>query len=178
MGFSRLAALVAPWSVVLVACASERICTEIGCVDGVSLLASTESGRLADGTYAITLQLDATSVACTLDATDLSTNRNRSFDATCDTESVRVAVRPQRRCEERRTEEAIGQVCTTLEGQWELQVDVPGTPSSVRVAVARDGVVLVEQSVTLGYQEVQPNGAECGPVCRQASPQPLVLREG
>lgn len=157
----------------------EAVCTEIGCRDGVSLRAETESGKLVEGTYSISLQVDGrTRVLCSLDATDLSPSAQpRYLTATCDASDVRVNLSPQMVCTEHRTEDAVGQSCQPVEGSWELQLGVPGTPASVRVDITRDGVVLAEHTWSLDYVEVRPNGADCEPVCRQASPPPLVFRE-
>ena len=155
-------------------------CNAVGCSDGVSVQAMTESGGLADGTYTVSIQADGNAmVRCTLDATTLSSAPpiGQLIRARCDDAGVEVTLGARVVCTEHRSEDAVSQRCTPLEGQWELRIDVPGTPTSLRVQIARDRDVLADETLSPRYEVSQPNGPDCDPTCRQAAPAPLVLTE-
>lgn len=57
---------------------------------------------------------------------------------------------------------------------YRIAIDTDGSAERVEVRLTVDGTVLLEQSSPFDYQTVQPNGPECGPICRNADVQMVI----
>lgn len=123
-----------------------RACTEIGCSDQLTIQIMPAGDDFAVGTYQITTAKDGgTPTTCELVITD---------------------------------ECAGADVCVSGESTCNgLVPGAPGAPytivsevvQSIDVTVEKDSVVLADESFSPQYEEVQPNGDGCPPICSQAS---------
>jgi hypothetical protein len=55
------------------------------------------------------------------------------------------------------------------EGSSEVQVDFVVVEGDLAVEVRHEGEVVHTEEVSPVYEEMQPNGPECGPICRRAA---------
>ncbi|UQA62862.1 hypothetical protein [Polyangium aurulentum] len=167
----RSALALAPFLVLLAACASpstdapppetpappatpappsDRVCTEIGCLNGLSVDLQS-AGGWKPGKYRFEFDFDGTATTCE------ATLPLRACDAgpsvTC---SPNGAV-------------TIGESGCALppEQHGFSGFNVEGMPRSVKVRITRDGATLAEATSTPSYRKVQPNGEGCPPVCQQ-----------
>ncbi|HXS17017.1 MAG TPA: hypothetical protein VN764_07505, partial [Polyangiaceae bacterium] len=51
--------------------------------------------------------------------------------------------------------------------QFAVYFSIQAAPDTVTIHVGRDGAVLADEELTPVYDEFQPNGEGCSPVCRQ-----------
>lgn len=51
----------------------------------------------------------------------------------------------------------------------EARIGIPETPESLAITVWQDGAMIAQDVVMPEYQELAPNGRECGPICLQAT---------
>lgn len=145
-----------------------RSCTEIGCTDQASLLLQTADGTLPDGTYEFQFTVEGQTRECKLRIpADLPASGSVG-QATC-TDGLALYVSPEATCTEQRTEDAVTQSCTPIPGKWRLEAAFPGTPSRFEVAIQRDAQPIAKEARDFDYRTHTPNGADCPPVCRQAS---------
>lgn len=123
-------------------------CTLAGCVDGVNLDIEAPDG-LDDGVYEVVVTGEnglAGLCTATLDAT-----MDPQLAVNCDDEFVRLSV------------------LYAEAGPVALLVDAPNLGDEVAVEVSFDDAILLEESVPLTYETIQPNGERCGPTCEYAS---------
>lgn len=126
-------------------------CTEIGCVNGLSLTVPTDYSW-QPGAYVFSLKLDGRTVTCKgklpLNACDMPS-------VNCDGEGVVI------------TESGCALPSPEAQGFGDIQIE--SGPQQVAVSVTRDGQTLVEKILMPSYRTARPNGPQCGPECRQAS---------
>jgi hypothetical protein len=130
---------------------SSHGCTGIGCVDGlvVSFGPGTE---WTPGTYVFSLDADGVQQTC-------------------------KGALPLPPCASGRALSCTGDVATIGESGCALpaaqhrfaDIQLRSGPSKVKLHIERDGVVLADETLVPAYRTSQPNGPNCGPVCRQAS---------
>jgi pimeloyl-ACP methyl ester carboxylesterase len=141
-------------SLALGACGSDkqtngmRACTEIGCVDGLSLPFSRPFRE--PGSYRLTLELDGASVTCQATLPFAGCTGGGSCSA------------PQVLLEQSGC--ALPSSEHTLTG-----LRITSTPANVRVRVDRDGAPVATGDFSPTYTRSQPNGEGCPPICQQAS---------
>lgn len=144
-------------------------CTEIGCVDQLSLRVKTADDRWVDGAYAIELDLAGQKHVCTFTIpNDLPKQLGSIEDITCEPRLQTSYFQAVTTCTETRTKDAVSQSCTPHPGEWTLELALAATPDSAAVRVTRDGAVLLEKSEKVSYVATRPNGPECEPLCRQS----------
>jgi len=128
-------------------------------MDGWSL-----TPREADGSapvHTVELDVDGTRVVCP--AVSLEAR-----SVTC-SDSVALQLADEVECEEHVSSSGDrSQVCTPT-GLFEEMIFVNGTPAEVVVALSEEGTVTDEKTFEPRYEEAQPNGPDCGPICHQAS---------
>lgn len=122
-------------------------CTEIGCIDGLSV--TFEPALAGKGTYTFDVTVDGTAYSC---------------DATIPLEGSSTVC-------------GTGGVVSIYLSGSELDpsdqslpgLHVEGTPKSVRIQVHRDKALVADADLSPKYQEVQPNGPDCPPTCHSAA---------
>ncbi|MEO0605880.1 MAG: hypothetical protein AAF211_30905 [Myxococcota bacterium] len=123
-------------------------CTDVGCIDGVDLDIEA-ADRLDDGTYEVVITGDnGLTAACTA---TLDAAADPGLSVSCDDETVLISV------------------LYAEPGPVALLVDAPNLGDEVTVGVSFDGAPILEETVPLTYQTVEPNGPRCGPTCEFAS---------
>lgn len=125
-------------------------CTEIGCVDGLTLTVVPEY-RWQPGAYVFRLTLDGRTVTC---KGSLPLKACGTPSLTCDGEGVMM------------TESGCA---LPPEAQGFGDVHVENGPRQVAISITRDGQTLVDKTVTPTYRTSRPNGPRCAPECRQAN---------
>lgn len=131
--------------------AQSRACTEIGCVDGLTLRVDPNYDWKW-GNYDLYFSFDGKSVTC----------RGRL---------------PLKKCEDGPTFQCGGKGVSIGESGCALpesahgisDIHIQGDPPSVSVIIKHNGQTIVTRSIVTEYQELQPNGRGCGPICRSAS---------
>ena len=129
----------------------ERVCTQIGCVNGLRLTLVKATPWTA-GEYVFTVDLDGASVTCKgalpLKACD------QGSALTCDVEDKVM----------------IGESGCALpvEQHGFSDIQIFGTPARVNLTIARDGQPLHSGELTPTYVSSRPNGPDCEPECHGA----------
>ena len=113
-------------------------CTEIGCEDAIFLTLESPSGVYDDGNWAVIIE-----------------DNNGQPGSRC-TFSI-VAGQP---------EDPDCLLDPTVDGT--IIVHLPAGHTDATITVLKDDVVAGELQTVIEYEEVAPNGFECGPVCSQA----------
>jgi hypothetical protein len=147
-----------------------RECTEIGCTDQLGIKFTTTTGAWTDGVYELTVQADDQLLGtCTLRLPDqLPDSPGRGLSLKCG-EGLRLDFASQTQCEMGCDAGACWQGCTPIPGKFEARLAVPGTPPRLELTLVRDGQPILAEQAEPAYQDVYPNGPECGGACRQAT---------
>jgi hypothetical protein len=129
-----------------------RMCTEMGCVDGLRLELA-KATAWAPGSYVFTFALDGAPVTCSGSLPLKACEAGPSL--TCD-----VPDRVQ-----------IGESGCALppEQHGFSDIQIRAAPAKVGVDIARDGQPLGGAELTPTYVESRPNGPGCDPVCHGAT---------
>lgn len=123
------------------------ICTEMGCIDGLSV--AFEPPLMGKGTYTYDVTVDGTAYSC--DAT-IPLEGSSTVCGTGGVVSIYLSG----------SELDPGQ--QSLPG-----LHVEGTPKSVQIQVHRDKALVADADLSPKYQVVQPNGPDCEPTCHSAA---------
>jgi hypothetical protein len=143
-----------------------RPCTEIGCVDGLSVAGGLPAEHATAGSHRFTLELDGTSHVCTAELTGPIVS---PIEGTCDGElGLRLSPVTEMVEMEGPVPGTVG-VTFRLPGQYEWTLEVFGTPAQVHIVHTHDGVTVLDQTTSPTYANHQPNGPGCEPTCRRAS---------
>lgn len=134
-----------------------RLCTDIGCTDGVDITFLAQRWKL--GAYRFHLDTGDHVVDCT----------GKLPLAPCSSG-------PSVRCVDGKTGKAVTSVTIGESGcalganaQGFSGLHIGATPATVTLQITRDDVTVGADVFAVKYQTTQPNGPECEPVCRQAS---------
>lgn len=126
----------------------ERICTAIGCNDGLEIEVA-KAGAWQPGAYTFAFALDGEKVTCTgaLPLKPCDAGQSLACDAPGKVE--------------------IGESgCALPAGDHGFAgIRVPGRPARVELTIARDGQQIGAGVFTPNYVESRPNGPGCEPVC-------------
>lgn len=142
------------------------ICTEIGCADQVTIRVDLSPEEAAAGRHEFVIDADGTTITCTLEHTDTSAVDH----ATCDGgASVFLGARTEMVEMESPVPGTVMAGARAVPGAFEMVIEVYGRPARVRVVHTLDGVTLRDETATPSYAATYPNGANCEPVCQQAS---------
>ena len=150
------------------ACVWPHSCTEIGCGDGVSLELAFADHLWPDGAYEIEVALDDVEHVCTFSWPEAAPERGSVRSVGCEPSTLGASISQETDC----TGTDQGNVslpCRPLVGLYGLHLAAPGTPKRLQLRATRDGELLTEQALDLVYSVDQPNGPDCGPVCRESS---------
>jgi hypothetical protein len=141
----------------------ELDCTLIGCDDGVHVVVRPADQGWAAGNYTVEISTGKDSHKCTAALPNPSPWTFESTTFQCDRSSLRVFLRRADGCDDEHDGGAAGITCGSLE------LEIPGTPSSLHVRIDRSGETVLDESWRPKYRELQPNGPDCGPICRRSS---------
>lgn len=130
-----------------VACDLSQSCTDIGCASGLTLSVRRAAGTWADGDYVLRAGIER----C-------------SFSIPRDLPAVGSIARP-----------SCGGASVLL-GNSGLELSLTTTPKTFAVELTLDGAPILSENSTPSYVESQPNGPDCGPVCRQGSIDLMVMQ--
>jgi hypothetical protein len=72
-------------------------------------------------------------------------------------------------CTETVTDTGVSYRCDPIPGQFVETTGLSGTPGQVHAWQYVDDVPILDAAAAPSYEDVFPNGPECGAVCRQAS---------
>lgn len=129
---------------------ADMACTEIGCIDGLSLTVPPDYHWKA-GDYVFSFTLDGRVVTC-MGALPLKECGEASVS--CDGDDVTI------------TESGCA---LPPEAQGFGDVHSASSPTKLRVKIVRNGAVIVDKKIVPHYRDTRPNGAQCEPQCRQAT---------
>ena len=157
---------------VLTACSKE--CTTVGCSNGAGVTILTADGTWVDGNYALEVDFDDAAYACTFTTPDDAPDESGNWHALDCSPTLDAFLAPVIACESHNYGMSSSQTCGPVPDQFYVQVRTTGTPKSLHVVLTRDDETVIDDTRTLGYASVQPNGPDCDPTCQQASAQLVV----
>ena len=133
------------------AVAEERVCTEIGCTNGL-MLTVDPSYKWKWGIYEIQFIFDGRSVTCKGALPLKKCEKGPSFK--CSSDKI-----------------VIGESgCALPESEHGISmIQINDDPRRVIIRVERGGKGIITRTLSPEYHESQPNGPGCGPVCNSAS---------
>ncbi len=118
-------------------------CTAIGCVDDSLIEVRSSTNSFADGSYEMSVEGDNLTGSCNFVLKD---GAMVASSAKCSGSLTGVS---------------------SQANKWTYTLQ--GSPSTFKVVLKVDSQVKLEQTVEPTYQESQPNGAGCPPVCKNAT---------
>ena len=121
-------------------------CTEIGCTDGLEITFAPQLQTAGD--YEVLVETEGLTITCTASLPlvgELST---------CDAADVYLG--------------SSGSALDASEHRL-TGVYLPSGPAEVLLTVSRDGEEILSTTLSPTYEELAPNGVECGPVCSWAA---------
>jgi hypothetical protein len=144
-------------------------CTDVGCSDGVHVVVrpAGEGWRAGDYTVRITAGKDSSTCTATLPNASEWELETTTFE--CEDAPGRLVYLHATGCDGDGDRDGDGDGGTDGVSCGSLQLQIPGTPSSVRVRIDRSGESLLDESWRPKYREFQPNGPGCEPICKQSS---------
>ena len=145
-----------------------KACTLIGCVDNFSASAQRADGSIPDGAHRIEVLADGTTLKCTFTLPLAILQTGGTVQPTCDA-GLTVTVVPAMICIQTQTATSSSSTCDVLPGKFVETLTLSGAPGQVHVWQYADDLPILDAAVAPQYQDRQPNGPGCGPVCRQAS---------
>ena len=151
----------------LIANACSGVCTSVGCQPGFSAKVHRADGSFPSGTHQIAIVVDGVSLTCTFAFPLPMVAGGGTSQPTCPS-GMTVWVLPATDCTETNSGSSGTETCTDIPGQFVEWITLTGTPAEVQAQQSVDGTVILDATVTPTYQEVAPNGVECGPICHQA----------
>lgn len=128
----------------------DRICTTIGCLNGLTV--RLEPALTRAGQYKIAVTADGQATTCT---------GSLPLPA-CEQQAVT--------CTGPLAAQLTASGCALPQAQHSFpELHLTGTPAQVQVSIQRDGAVVAEKTLTPAYKTSQPNGPDCEPICTSAS---------
>jgi hypothetical protein len=152
------------------ACVEAHECTEIGCMSQLSITMRTPSGAWSDGLYELAVRTDAPIEGiCTFRLPDqLPDPPGNGVSIPCGT-GIRLDIASEVECQMGCNGDSCWQGCTPIAGKFVVHVTIDNTPARVELKLSRDGAAILAETTEPVYNDVYPNGPECGGACRQAS---------
>ncbi len=135
----------------------QRVCTAIGCTDGVHV--GVLIGELEDGDYTLQVTLDGAAYECTLSAPDGLPAPGTGHALSCSPELQHALVISRSSCE--------GADCPP-NGPVELSFTPVGFPENIDLRLERGGELVAEDQAGIEYSQIFPNGPECDDGCKAA----------
>lgn len=150
--------------------AAAPLCAANWCSDGIRLNLRAGNDAWHTGTYAFEFRFgDVTHVCETALPEGFPLFPSMARKLPCRPE-LQAYFWAATQCEPEHSDGSAG-ACTSIDsnGGWQLSVILDDeTPDALAVRVERDGHVILERSVAPVYQEIRPNGRECGPICMRS----------
>lgn len=129
---------------------AEQACTEIGCVDGLTVSIPPDY-PWQPGDYTFDFTVDGKPLHCK-GSLPLASCENRNI--TCDGDGVMI----------------MESGCALPKDTHEFgDIMLETGPSALALTITRNGETIAKGNWQVRYNTSQPNGAGCGPVCRQAT---------
>jgi hypothetical protein len=139
-------------------------CTLIGCVDSFTATARSDDGSFPSGAHRVEVLVDTASLTCafTFPFALAGDNPSCGIDLT-------VHVWQETTCTDMTADAGVTHQCDLVPGRFHETITLPNTPGQVHVWQYVDDVPILDVAAAPSYQDVAPNGRECGPICRQAT---------
>jgi hypothetical protein len=138
-------------------------CTLIGCNDGVHVVVRAARDAWPAGDYFVEVSAGKDSHTCTATLPNPSQSIFENTTLRCERNSSFGFFSRSQSCDGELDGGTDGDTCGTLE------LELPGTPPSVRVRIDRNGENILDKSLQPKYRESQPNGRGCAPICERSS---------
>lgn len=129
----------------------QKICTQMGCMDGFHV--DVEPQAWAKGKYKLVISADDKTTTCEGSLPLPACDKGKALACKGDVEVM------------------IGESGCALppEQQGFGPFNFRGNPKQVKIAISRGGKEVAKSEFSPAYKTVQPNGPECGPTCNSAS---------
>lgn len=151
----------------LIATACSNVCTETGCQPGFSAKVHRSDGSFPSGTHKIDVVADGVSRTCSFTFPLPTVAGGGTSQPSCPS-GMTVWVLPATHCAETNSGGTVAEMCTDIPGQFVEWITLTGTPVEVQAQQSVDGAPILDTAADPTYEEVTPNGADCGPTCHQA----------
>jgi hypothetical protein len=148
-------------------CAS-KTCSTVGCFDQFTATVQRADGSFPTGAHRIDVVADGVSLSCTFNFPIETLPGGGAAVPSCAT-GLTAFVGPATVCMHTTGNGGSTYRCDPIPGQYVESIALAGTPAQLHASQSVDGASLLEVDAAPSYQDVQPNGPECGTVCRQAS---------
>jgi hypothetical protein len=141
-------------------------CGDKTCMDGATVDLVSPTGGWKAGTYELTLLVDGNSSSCALKV-PAKPSPTAILAGAC-TATLTFDLAPQAQClADAGDVDASPSDCASTAGALKQVLWLPGMPAMVVLTLARDGNMLVQQTIALTYADMHPNGPSCGPTCQE-----------
>jgi len=130
-------------------------CTEIACVDGLTLEVTPDYAWAA-GNYVFNFVLDGAAITC----------RGALPLPSCEQSSIR--------CDKAGVQITESGCALDPDAQGFGSITIPNAPKQVAVTITHNNKILVQKNFAPHYNTTNPNGKQCVPQCHQA--QEMLLR--
>jgi hypothetical protein len=139
-------------------------CTLVGCEDSFTANVRRADSSFPAGAHRIEVLADSAIRTCTFTYPFAmpGDNPNCGLD-------LRVMVWPETTCTDTTDGGVVTHQCDTIPTRLYELITIPGTPGQVHVSQSVDDTTILDVAAAPSYQDVAPNGRECGPICRQAT---------
>jgi hypothetical protein len=142
-------------------------CPTIGCFDQFSASVRRADGSFPSGSHRLEVLADGASLTCAFTFPAADASGGGYVYAACPS-GLMVNVSPALSCTDVTTGTAVSRRCDPIPGQFVESISLTGTPGQVHVWQYVDDAAVLDAAAAPTYQDAQPNGPECGSVCRQA----------
>jgi hypothetical protein len=146
----------------------EKVCTLIGCSDSFNATITPRAGLFSAGTHEVIITADGSPTrTCTFEFPIEGSIESAQCTGGG---GVSLLVSPMQECRTMNQGDSVALICTPIPGRFREQLSVQGLPANVRVTQRlAGGPTYLERQATPSYQDVYPNGKDCGAVCKQAA---------
>jgi hypothetical protein len=146
----------------------EMACTLIGCADSFNVTIKPRAGEFPVGTHEVVITADGKPErTCTFKFPFSGSIESGQCN---DPGGIMLTVTPLQDCKTTTQGDSVSQSCTPIPGKFQEGLSVFGLPGKVRVTQRVAGQApYLDREATPGYQDVYPNGKDCGAVCKQAA---------
>jgi hypothetical protein len=148
---------VTAFAAIVASCDVGRDCTDIGCADGVFVKAEPESGVWQAGEYELTITVDGVTDHCGFSLPSELPTANVTTLLDCGA-VVHANLYASGGCTDN----------CSLADAFQLNVTLNSSPTSVELELTRDDEVVLSDSRDVEYDDVYPNGPDCGGACKQS----------
>jgi hypothetical protein len=147
---------------------SSKTCPTIGCSDQFTATVQRADGSFPSGAHRIEILADGVMTTCSF-SYPLATAPGGGGTAPSCPSGMMVTVGQQEVCTQTTVNNSVATTCQPVPGQVRETIQISGAPGQVHAWQYVDDVAALDTAAAPSYQDVAPNGKECGPICRQAS---------